>query len=134
MDTQQMGAKKIIVWVIVALVVIGGGWMLARKPAQTSAETIKIGVSAPLTGEAATYGEGILGGVQLAAKEINDAGGIDGKMIELVVEDDKCEPTAGVSAMTKLINVDKVVAVAGPMCSAVAGASLPIAQKEWISD
>lgn len=123
---------KIVIGIIIAVVVVWGGYALMRKPVQTSAETIKIGISLPMTGEAASYGEGTLAGAQLAVKEINDAGGIDGRKIELIIEDDKCEPTGGVNALTKLVNADKVVAVAGPMCSSAAGASLPIAQKAGV--
>ncbi len=88
---------------------------------------IKIGLSFPLTGEAASYGEAGLGGAELAAKEINDAGGINGNKIELVPEDDQCSSSGGAMAANKLTNVDQVLAMVH-FCSAAAGAGTPIAQ------
>lgn len=89
---------------------------------------IKIGYLGPLTGEAASLGQPGLAGAEFAVKEINDAGGLLGKKVELVAEDDKCS-SQGASAMQKLVEVDKVIAVTGPDCSASAGPALPIAQK-----
>jgi branched-chain amino acid transport system substrate-binding protein len=91
-------------------------------------ETIKIGLSAPLTGEAASFGEGALAGAELAIKEINDAGGINGKKLELIAEDDKCS-NEGVKTFNKLVNADKVTAIIGPVCSAAAGPGVPIAEE-----
>lgn len=126
-------STKTIIALAVVLIVIIGGYFYFKSPSQP-AETgpIKIGLSSPMSGEAASYGEGFYGGAALAVKEINDAGGINGRKIELVVEDDKCAPESGVSAMTKLTSIDKVVAVVGPMCSAAAGASVSIAQSAGI--
>jgi len=135
MDTQNptepiaaMGSNKIIIGAIVVLVVLVGGYFYFNKPQQALGEPIKIGLSSPMTGEAAGYGEGFYGGAALAVKEINDAGGINGRQIKLVVEDDQCNSTTGVSAMNKLVTSDKVSVIVGPMCSAVAGASAPVAQ------
>ncbi|MBI4167751.1 MAG: ABC transporter substrate-binding protein, partial [Candidatus Aenigmarchaeota archaeon] len=115
---------------VVLIIIIGGAAVLLNRPI-SSGETIKIGVSAPLTGEGASFGEGVLGGVELAVKEINDAGGINGRKIEIVVEDDKCSPF-GVNAFQKLVNVDKVTAILGPLCSAAGGAALPVAQEAGV--
>ncbi|MCS7184145.1 MAG: ABC transporter substrate-binding protein [Patescibacteria group bacterium] len=98
---------------------------LKNQPAPT--EPIKIGYIGPLTGEAASIGEPGLAGAELAVKEINEAGGVLGRKLELVVEDDQCS-NKGVDAMNKLVNVDKVIAITGPDCSASAGPSLPLAQ------
>jgi branched-chain amino acid transport system substrate-binding protein len=117
-----------IIGVIVALVVLVGGYFIFSQPAK-QAETgpIKIGVTVPLTGEAASYGESGKAGIELAVKEINDAGGVNGRMLEVIFEDDKCNPS-GINAMQKLVSVDKVAAVLGPVCSAVAGGAVPIAR------
>ncbi|OGL83342.1 hypothetical protein A3B32_00660 [Candidatus Uhrbacteria bacterium RIFCSPLOWO2_01_FULL_53_9] len=118
-----------ILWIVVAVIVVGGGlWLLSGDNKTVSEEgPIKIGVSSPLSGEAASYGESARAGALLAQKEINEAGGVNGRMIELVFEDDTCSPS-GVSAMQKLVNVDKVSAIIGPVCSPVAGAAIPIAR------
>ncbi len=92
-------------------------------------ETIKIGISYPLTGFAASYGNGGLAGVEYAVNEINLAGGIDGKLIELIVEDDQCDPTESVRVANKLINIDMVDVLVGQMCSGAAEAMLPMVQE-----
>ncbi|MGN6648445.1 branched-chain amino acid ABC transporter substrate-binding protein [Trinickia sp.] len=82
-------------------------------------ETIKIGVPVPLSGSYATAGKDILNGAQLAANDINAKGGVLGKKIELVPEDDKCDADAAASAAQTLVN-EGVVAVAGGYCSSAA--------------
>jgi len=96
-----------------------------------SNDPIKIGVMLPMTGEAASWGENSLAGITLALNEINNQGGIDGREVEIVVEDDQCT-SAGVAAINKLINVDQVDVIVGPVCSAVAGPTMPIAQNAGI--
>ena len=95
-------------------------------------ETIKIGVPVPLSGSYEKAGKDILNGAQLAADDINVKGGVLGKKIELVSEDDKCDADAGASAAQALLEKG-VVAVAGGYCSSAAmpelrvfhGAGLP---------
>ncbi len=80
-------------------------------------ETIKVGVLGPLTGPVARFGDYMREGIELAVGEINLAGGIDGKKIELIYEDDKCNDLKSASeALQKFKNVDKVAAVLGPYC------------------
>lgn len=77
-------------------------------------DTITIGVPVPLTGDAASLGEDVKRGAEMAVDEINAAGGVlGGKQIKLVYEDDKGTPEGGVQAVQKLINIDKVAALAG---------------------
>src|SRR3989338_4056541 len=96
-----------------------------------SSEPIKLGLLLPLTGEAASWGQNALAGATLAANEINSQGGIGGRKIELVAEDDKCSADS-VSAIQKLINVDQVTGVIGPICSASGGTALPIAESNGV--
>ena len=137
-------SSQIIVGVLIVLIIVVGVSLLVWPNQQTtitgkavqSTQTvatptqtpIKLGVSLPFTGEAASYGQGIVGGIELAVSEVNAAGGVNGRKLVLVKEDDKCASKEGVSAMTKLVSVDKVDAVIGPLCSAAGGASLPVAQ------
>jgi branched-chain amino acid transport system substrate-binding protein len=95
-------------------------------------KTIKIGVILPLTGDAAAWGIPPRNGAQLAADEINAKGGIDGKKIELVIEDDVCDPSKGVAAINKIISTDKPIAIVGAVCSSVTLAIAPIAEKNKI--
>ena len=74
------------------------------------ADSVKIGFNVPLTGFAAADGKSALNGIKLAVKQANQAGGINGKMIELVVYDDQASPKQAVPISNKLIEKDKVVA------------------------
>ena len=74
------------------------------------ADSVKIGFNVPLTGFAAADGKSALNGAKLAVKQANKAGGINGKMIELVVYDDQASPKQAVPISNKLIEKDKVVA------------------------
>ncbi len=109
-----------LVWVIVVVLVILGGAYLLNKPGGVGPADqgpIKIGVMQPLTGDAASYGEAELRGIQVAVDEINGAGGIKGRQIELVVGDSKCDPQAGGTEAQKLVNVDQVKVIVGGACS-----------------
>lgn len=77
----------------------------------------KIGVAGPLTGGAASYGAEMRKGAQQAADDINAAGGINGKQVELVFADDACEPKQAVAVASRLVEKDKVQAVIGHFCS-----------------
>ena len=67
-------------------------------------ESVRVGLVSPNTGANARYGAFAQRGAQLAAKEINEAGGITGKKIELVPGDSQCAPAEGVSATRRLIS------------------------------
>lgn len=81
------------------------------------AQNVKIAVAGPMTGGAASYGEEMKKGAQMAADDINAAGGINGKKIELVFGDDSCEPKQAVAVASRLVEKDKVSAVVGHFCS-----------------
>lgn len=91
---------------IIAIGIIAGIIIINNKPSPTSSETIKIGGAFTLTGDAAEWGEQARNGAELAVLEINERGGIDGKKLELIVEDTKSTSKDTVSAVTKLQNVD----------------------------
>ena len=95
------------------------------KEQKISKETVKFGAVVPLTGSLANLGAGIRDAMLLAVEDVNKAGGINGKMLELQVEDTGCDPGKAVPAVDKLVSVDKVIAIAGPTCS---GESLATAQ------
>lgn len=85
----------------------------------SSGGTILIGVPVPLSGEYASAGTDILHGAQLAAKNINAAGGVDGKKIQIVSQDDACQASTGSQAAQKLLS-QGIVAAAGGYCSTAA--------------
>lgn len=92
------------------------------------AADLRIGVAAALSGGAAQYGAAIRNGFQLAAEQINAAGGINGDKIQLVVEDEQGKKEEGINVFKKLIFQDKVLMVFGPTLSNSAQAADPIAQ------
>ena len=79
-----------------------------------SGDTIKVGANFELTGNVANYGNATIEGLQLAIDEANEAGGINGKKIELVSVDDKSEAAESINAATKLIADDDVKVIVGP--------------------
>jgi branched-chain amino acid transport system substrate-binding protein len=81
------------------------------------ASAIKIGVIAPLTGNVAVYGSAVKSGVELFTKVTNDAGGLKGRRVELVVYDDKGDPTEALNAYNRLVTADEVAAFIGPVTS-----------------
>jgi branched-chain amino acid transport system substrate-binding protein len=101
--------RKIVVLAIaLTLLTAGLAW--------GAAEPIKIGTVLRLS-IGAEHGIPSRRGVEMAVAEINKAGGINGRPVELIVEDEKDSPAASVNAVQKLINVDKVAAIIGPMTS-----------------
>ncbi|MCP5449421.1 MAG: branched-chain amino acid ABC transporter substrate-binding protein [Candidatus Competibacteraceae bacterium] len=99
---------------LLAMVLAGG---LSLSGLAGAAETIKIGVAGPMTGGYAAFGEQFWRGASQAAEDINAAGGINGKQIELVKGDDACEPKQATAVANRLLDQDKVAAVVGHFCS-----------------
>jgi branched-chain amino acid transport system substrate-binding protein len=99
----------------------------AEKP--PGAEGIQVGFFGALTGPTATFARSGRNGVTLAVEELNAAGGVlGGKRIELLVEDDRGEPSEAASVVSKLITRDHVVALIGEQASSRTIAAAPIAQ------
>ena len=95
-------------------------------------DTIKIGVNYELSGAVATYGQSSVDGVTLAIDEINAAGGILGKQVEMVTIDNKSDAAEVVSVATRLMTEEGVCAVIGPATSGNFKAELPIALENGI--
>ena len=97
-----------------------------------AASEVKIGVPLPQTGGASRWGAFSLRGAQLAARQINEAGGVAGMKLQLIPADDQCVPAEGVSATQRLLNITSVDVILGPMCSSVAKALQPIIESAKI--
>jgi branched-chain amino acid transport system substrate-binding protein len=95
-------------------------------PALAQTEALRLGVLTPLTGAGSFDGPRMLKAMQAVAAEINLAGGVLGRKIELVVEDDETNPEAAVRAAHKLVDVDRVPAIMGTWASAVTTAVAPV--------
>lgn len=94
--------------------------------------TIKIGVVGPFSGSSAMVGDTEKKGVELAAKQINENGGINGMTIELIEEDDQQDPKTAVSAINKLVSSDEVVAAVGTVNSSCTLAMMDVTENNEI--
>ena len=116
--------KKIfLMMLLVTAFIVGCG----KKSADGN--VIKIGVIAPLTGNYAQYGTAVKEGVELKVDAINNAGGINGKKIELVIADSKGDVQESVNAFKKMVSQDKVSVVIGEVVSATSQAISGLAQQ-----
>jgi len=95
-------------------------------------ENIKIGAISPFSGEGANYGKAAKTAIDLAVEEINAKGGVKGKKLVVIYEDDKGTPKDALSAFQKLSTVDKVSTVLGPFYSSNVLACAPVANKEKV--
>ncbi|HEY8336471.1 MAG TPA: ABC transporter substrate-binding protein [Tardiphaga sp.] len=98
---------------------------LALFDGAAHAQTIKIGVNEPLTGAFAASGTYVVNGAKIAADEINAKGGVLGKKIELVIEDNKSNPTEAAAVAEKLITRDKTPVLLGAWGSSLTLAVMP---------
>ncbi|MBE9606794.1 ABC transporter substrate-binding protein [Acetobacteraceae bacterium H6797] len=100
--------------------------MLGRQAFAEGQGPIRIAALSPLTGAGGSYGPSMVKAIQAVVDEANKAGGVIGRPVELVVEDDQTNPEAAVRAMRKLIDVEKVAAVMGIWASSSAAAVAPL--------
>ena len=109
----------ILAAVIVAMTLVTTG---CQKKA---VETIKIGVAGAHSGDLASYGLPSVNAAKLVVESINAAGGIDGRQVELFVEDDQCKPEVATNTASKLVS-NNVVGVIGHICSGATKSALGI--------
>src|SRR6201997_3171974 len=102
------------------------------KPAIAAKDPILIGYLPALTGPSSSTGIGINRGTELAVAEINAAGGIDGRKIELIVRDTQSDPTKAVNAVAELTQRQKVAIIFGPLNSGEALAATPLIARDKV--
>ncbi|MEG0541008.1 MAG: ABC transporter substrate-binding protein, partial [Angelakisella sp.] len=129
--------KKIVALSLSLLMLLSVAGCAKEAPKATegdsaSSDAIVVGVVAPLSGGAAMVGDTLVKGVDLAVKEINAAGGINGRPIKIVKEDDEQNPAKSVSAMNKLVHSDKVSAVIGTVNSSCTMANMEVTRAAGI--
>lgn len=105
MQTTSKALLAVLAGSALALSGCGGG--------KENSNTIRIGADVELTGNVASWGTSVKNGAEMAVKEINDSGGINGKKLELVAADNRGEVSEASNALQKLLD-DKIVAVIGP--------------------
>lgn len=131
--------NKILTWIIGVIVLVFVVWGLSSVIGGQSTltdmentEPIKIGFVGPLTGDEAAIGEDSRNIVELLVEDINLAGGVNGRDIEVVYEDGACTGASATSAVSKLINIDGVSLILGGVCSGESLAMVPIAEKNKV--
>jgi branched-chain amino acid transport system substrate-binding protein len=117
-------------WRFAVALLVGVGLAALMAPnVAVAQESIKVGIVLPLTGDQAKFGEIEKQSFDLALEEINKAGGVKGKKLEFLMEDDTGKPDVGRSAAEKLITKDKVVMLGGGYSSSVTAAVAGVAQQ-----
>jgi branched-chain amino acid transport system substrate-binding protein len=121
-----------LLWgILIILVVLGVIYFNTQNTAtedEVDTGSVEIGVILPLTGDSASYGIAIQQAYDLAAEQLNANGGIDGRMVELVYENGKCDGTTATTAAQKLINIDEVVIILSGTCSSETLAAAELTQ------
>src|SRR3989344_9675955 len=127
---------KIILGVVVVILIIWGLVSWSGKPAVAPApvgggtsEPIRIGFIGPLTGDVANIGQNAKAAGENAVAEVNAAGGINGRTLDVIYEDGQCSGTEAANAANKLINIDKVPVILGGACSGETSAFTGLAEQ-----
>ncbi len=131
-----LGKKRswLVVGLLVCLALVASSCGPAATPTPTPApEPIVFGMVAPMTGDAADYGVQLETGVRLAIEEINAAGGIAGRPVELVVCDDKCDPYEASMCAQKMVADKRIFAIIGHVCSSCTLAGAPIYEQAGLT-
>ena len=116
----QAGLKKKLLVAAVSL-----GFAMTVPVAGMAGDTIKLGVAGAHSGDLASYGLPTVKAAELVVAQYNAKGGINGKKVELLIEDDVCKPEVATNTATKLVT-DGVDVVLGHICSGATKAALPI--------
>jgi len=120
------------VWIGVAVIAAIVAALVAVFVANYPKNEVPIGAILPLTGDGAKYGEEAQRAIELAVAEVNSAGGIGGRNVVVIYEDDQGMAKNAVAALKKLSSVDKVPVAIGPMYSSTALAAAPVAEAEKV--
>jgi branched-chain amino acid transport system substrate-binding protein len=122
-----------VILIVAVLAVIAGFLFLRPQNPQAESQPLPqplvVGVINPTTGPFAAYGGPVRDGILLAVDEVNAAGGISGRKLAVVMEDDGGDPKKSVNAFTKLATVSKVPVVIGPLSSGASMATAPLAEQ-----
>lgn len=129
--------RKIIAVLLLVIMVVfsacsNGGLKKPDTSGKGNSDEIVIGAVLPITGDIPTFGKSTKEGIELAVDQYNAAGGINGKKIKLIVQDDENKPESGVAALQKLINNYGVLGVIGSVSSKVTIPMAPVATQNKV--
>src|SRR6185436_18911841 len=102
--------------------------LIACQPQGGGGDKVRIGVFMSMTGSTAQFGISSTNGIKMAADEVNAAGGVNGKKIELLVQDDRSDAQEAATIVTKFVTQDGVQGIIGEVASSRTIAAAPIAQ------
>jgi urea transport system substrate-binding protein len=126
--TTRISRRVAVSVVAVAATGLLAAGVASSKPSSTQADTVKIGVLAPITGPLAPYGAAIKNGMEVAVDLINASGGFGGRKVEYTLLDDQTDPKAAVAQARKLLVQDRVDLLMGTTSSATTLAVIPQAE------
>lgn len=130
---QDITTTRRLIAAMILLIMFGSVTGCGRKETATGdaikAGPIRIGFIGPLSGSQAPFGQSEVEALNMELDEINVNGGIGGRSIELIVEDDRMDPATAVTAVKKLIEFDEVVAIIGDLQSGCTMAIAPIVEQ-----
>jgi len=125
--------KMMLTMGLLTILILSGCAAKTETATSTQDKTpIKIGWIGPLTGAGALYGTTELNAAKIAVEDLNAAGGINGRHVEMIIEDGKCEGATATSTATKLIEVDGVHQILGGHCSTESLSILPITEPKKV--
>jgi branched-chain amino acid transport system substrate-binding protein len=129
-----MNTKKFLVLLLFApvLLILLMGTASAQDTTGVTDTSIKIGTFFVLTGPPSAYGIGTRNSMELVFNEVNAKGGIHGRQLEWIVEDDGCSPSKAVAAVKKLITRDKVFVLFGGNCSNSTINTIPLVKESKV--
>lgn len=126
-----MDRKNLILIILVLTLIIAFSLLYASITGlvvKKNNEAVKIGVILPLTGKTSYVGEWVRQGIELAVDNLKN----QGKIVEISYEDDACDPQEAVASINKLVNIDDLKVVLGPVCSSSVLAVAPIAERNEV--
>lgn len=114
------------------LILLIGVLAACSNSGKANSDVIRIGLAAPISGTQAQYGTAFKNGAELAVSEINEAGGINGKQVEIVIGDDKGDSNEAVNVANKFVSDKSIQAVVGHFNSSATLATAPVYNKNKI--
>ena len=103
-----------------------------EEATEEMADTVKLGMLTPTSGDLAQYGIAVQNAAEMAVKELNEAGGINGATVELIVYDNEGDPTKSINLFNRLVDEDEIVALVGPVISGTSLVVGPLADEAGI--
>lgn len=121
-----------MITVSAALAVLASVTALTAPTSALAADPVKVGSTGPMSGSLSLLGQGVRDGMQVYFNFINEQGGVNGRKIEFISEDDGYEPMRAVASAKKLVEQDNVIAILSPSGTASAAAMIPYVQERKV--